>query len=151
GLLRLLEESVRQLVLDGDLRQQIEDARVPETATGHGAVSSPVGLQAGRAAWRCRLRWRLRAPLLVAGARLRAQPGRALLVIVGVAASNAILVGVIGGSLIARDRAVQRAVAALPPPERSFRVDAFGLPPDQDYARADRTVRAALAPLSPRP
>ncbi len=99
---------------------------------------------------RRRLWWWARAPLVVAGARLRAHPGRALLVTIGVAASTAMLVGVLGGSVIARDRAVQHAVAGLPESERSFRVDAFGLAPGQDYRAADRTARQALASLTPR-
>ena len=98
---------------------------------------------------RPRIGARFRAPLLVAGARLRARPGRALLVAVGVSAAAATLVAILGGSLIARDRAVQRALASLTPAERSFRVDAFGLPDNADYARTDRQVRAALAPLAP--
>jgi hypothetical protein len=91
---------------------------------------------------------RLRAPLGVAGARLRARPGRAALVALGVAAAAATLVAILGGSLVARDRAVQRALAGLSPAERSFRVDAFGLPGDDNYAQTDRLVRAALAPLA---
>jgi len=91
---------------------------------------------------------RLRAPLAVAGARLRARPGRAALVAVGVAAAAATLVAILGGSMVARDRAVQRALGALSPAERSFRVDAFGLPDNADYAQTDRQVRAALAPLA---
>jgi hypothetical protein len=92
---------------------------------------------------------RVRAPLAVAAARLRRHPGRGLLVAAGVAAAVATLALVDGGSVIARDRATQRAIAALPPSERSFRVDAVELPLGQDYARADRTVRRALAQLTP--
>ena len=84
---------------------------------------------------RRRLRWRARAPLVVAAARLRGHAGRAILVAAGIAASIAMLVGVEGGSLIARDRAVQRAVAALPASQQSFRVVAFGLAPGQSYAQ----------------
>jgi hypothetical protein len=73
-----------------------------------------------------------------------------VLVAAGIAASIAMLVGVEGGSVIARDRAVQQAVAALPSSERSFRVDAFGLAPGQTYAEADRTIRATLASLTAR-
>jgi hypothetical protein len=87
-------------------------------------------------------------PLVVAFARLRAHPGRALLVVVGVAAAQALLVGVLGGSAIARDRAVQNAVGELPLNQRSFRVDAFGLPNGKTYAQVDRFVRSTLAPLS---
>ena len=54
--------------------------------------------------------------------------------LLGVAASVAMLVSVLGGSVIARDREVQKAVAALPESQRSFEVDAFGLPPGQNYA-----------------
>ena len=96
-----------------------------------------------------RLWWRARAPLHVAGARLRAHLGPGLLVLLGVAASIAMLVSVLGGSVIARDREVQKAVAALPESERSFRVDAFGLPAGQNYRAADRAVRRELASLTP--
>jgi hypothetical protein len=94
--------------------------------------------------------WKARVPVLVALRRVRAQPTRGALVVVGVAAALATLVAVLGGSLAARDRALQRAVAALPAAERSLRVDAFGLPPGARYATADRAVRAALVPLSTR-
>jgi hypothetical protein len=99
---------------------------------------------------RRRLWWWARAPLVVAAARLRSHPARVLLVVIGVAASIAMLVAVNGGSLTARDRAVQRAFAGLPESERSFRVDAFGLAPGQGYRTADATIRGALASLTPR-
>ena len=118
-LLRLLEEPLRELVLDADLRQPAQDAGVPPAE----------GCAVSRRSW-----WRARAPLQVAAARLRAHVGPGLLVLLGVAASIAMLVSVLGGSVIARDREVQQAVAALPESERSFEVDAFGLPPGQDYA-----------------
>jgi hypothetical protein len=118
-------------VLDADLRQPLEDARVPPPEVGR----------------RVTLRWR--APLAVAAARLRASPGRALLVVLGIAAAVATLVAVLGGSLVARDRAVQDAIRELPLSERSFRVDAFGLPPGTTYAQADRAVVDALRPLAP--
>ncbi len=94
---------------------------------------------------------RLRAPLVVALARLRAHRGRALLVVLGVAAATAMLLGVIGGSLVARDRAVARSLSALTPADRSFRVDAFGLPAGETYASADVHVRAALLLLTRAP
>jgi hypothetical protein len=112
-------------------------------------VTEAVVRQRARAGRR-RLRWRARAPLVVAAARLRGQRGRAVLVAAGIAASLAMLVGVEGGSLIARDRAVQRAVAALPASQQSFRVDAFGLAAGQSYAQADRTIRGTLASLTTR-
>ena len=43
------------------------------------------------------------------------------------------------------------SVAALAPAQRSFRVDAFGLPLGQSYAAADRTVRKTLDPLASEP
>jgi len=112
-----------------------------------GAVEEPLERDRAHAA-RPALRWRIRTPLVVAGARLRSRPGRAALVAVGVAASVAGLVAVDGASVIARDREVQTAVASLPVSQRSFRVDAFGLPLGQSYARADRTVTRTLATLS---
>jgi hypothetical protein len=112
-------------------------------------VSEAVVSRRARAERR-RLRWRARAPLVVAAARLRGHAGRAILVAAGIAASIAMLVGVEGGSLIARDRAVQQAVAALPASQQSFRVDAFGLAPGQSYAQADRTIRGTLASLTTR-
>jgi hypothetical protein len=93
--------------------------------------------------------WSTRAPLAVAAARLRRHPGRGLLVAAGLAASIATLVIVDGGSVVARDRAAQRALAELPPSERSFRVDVALLPPGVSYAGADRFVRRALATLTP--
>jgi FtsX-like permease family len=112
-------------------------------------VSEAVVTRRARAGRR-RLRWRARAPLVVAAARLRGHAGRAILVAAGIAASLAMLAGVEGGSLIARDRAVQRAVAALPASQQSFRVDAFGLAPGQTYAQADRTIRGTLTSLTTR-
>jgi len=112
-------------------------------------VSEAVVTRRARAGRRS-LRWRARAPLVVAAARLRGHAGRAILVAAGIAASIAMLAGVEGGSLVARDRAVQRAVAALPASQQSFRVDAFGLAPGQTYAQADRTIRGTLASLTPR-
>ncbi len=92
---------------------------------------------------------RARAPLVVAAARLRAHRGRALLVALGVSATTALLLGVIGGSLIARDRAVARQLTALPAADRSFRVDAFGLPAGEKYDAADGQATAALHLLAP--
>ena len=95
-----------------------------------------------------RRRFRLRAPVAVAGARLRARRGQALLVVAGVAAAVAALAGVVGGSLVAQDKTLQRELGSLPSSERTFRVDAFGLPAGKSYAQADAQVRAALAPLT---
>src|SRR4051812_6178281 len=91
---------------------------------------------------------RAAAPWNVAVARMRARPGRSLLLAAGVAGATAMLIGVLGGGTVARDRAVQSALAALPAGDRSFRVDSFGLPPGESYGAADRKVRRILAPLS---
>ena len=92
---------------------------------------------------------RLRAPLVVAVARLRAHRGRSLLVVLGVAATAAMLLGVTGGSLVAQDRAVARSLGGLAAGDRSFRVDAFGLPAGEAYAAADTQARDALHLLAP--
>ena len=60
------------------------------------------------------------------------------------------LVGVLGGGLVARDRAVDSALAALPASQRSFQVDAFGLPTGQSYRSSDLRVRHILAALTTR-
>jgi hypothetical protein len=60
------------------------------------------------------------------------------------------LVGIFGGSLIARERALQRALAQLPTDERTFHVDLVGLPSEQPYARMNRTATSALSTLSGR-
>jgi hypothetical protein len=58
------------------------------------------------------------------------------------------LVAVLGGGLVAKDRALQSELAKLPASERSFRVDSFGLPPGQSYPSADREVKRVLHPLT---
>jgi ABC-type antimicrobial peptide transport system permease subunit len=109
---------------------------------------SPVSLSTATTFER-RRRWRLRAPVAVAVARLRARPGRSLLVVAGVAAATALLAGVLGGGLAARDRALQRSLAALSPQARSFQVSSYDLPFGKTYAQADRSARAALALVTP--
>jgi hypothetical protein len=99
---------------------------------------------------RRRLRSSVAATLFVAAARLRARPGRTALLLIGVAAAAAMLVGVVGGSLIARERTLQHALAQLPPDERTFHVDLVGLPTQQSYTRMDRTATSALSSLSRR-
>ena len=97
-------------------------------------------------------RARALAPLGVAGARLRAHPLRFALVVSGVAIAFAMLLAVLGGSLVARQQALAHALAALPSVDRGFRIDRFGYPLDAgDFARADARARRALAALSDRP
>jgi hypothetical protein len=91
-----------------------------------------------------------RAALAVAGARLRSQPLRPALVVAGVALAFAMLVSVLGGSVVARQQALHRALTAAPASARGFRVDRFGLPLDQRaYRQVDAQVRRVLATLSP--
>jgi hypothetical protein len=75
-----------------------------------------------------------------------------VLVVAGVALAFAMLVAVLGGSLVARQQALAHALAGLPSVDRGFRVDRFGYPLGPgDYARADRRARRALALLSDTP
>ncbi len=60
------------------------------------------------------------------------------------------LVSVFGGSLIARERTLERALAQLPPDERTFHADLVGLPTQQPYARMDRAATSALSTVSSR-
>jgi hypothetical protein len=66
----------------------------------------------------------------------------------GIGAAVGMLVGVLGGAVVARDLSLQRSIAELPPSERSFRVDLVGLPAGQDHARLDAEARRALAKLT---
>jgi len=144
-------------MLHGDLRQSHEYALVPPATPRGGDGSHPrAGMsrtlgdatgalrdRGGRRVWR-----RVRAPLLVAFARLRGGPGRALLVLIGVAVATAMLVGVLGASQIARDGVLRQALSDLPSRERSFRVDLVGLSAQQRYTRVDGAARGALATIS---
>jgi hypothetical protein len=71
-------------------------------------------------------------------------------VVAGVALAFAMAVAVLGGSLVARQQALGRALGALPDSAQGFRVDRFGTPlSDRTYGREDRAVRRVLATLSP--
>lgn len=67
----------------------------------------------------------------------------------GVATATATLVGVLGGSVIAEDRALQKSIERLPSSERSFSVALVGLLNETSYRESDRVAHRALAPLSP--
>src|SRR5262245_9638743 len=80
--------------------------------------------------------------------RLRAQPLRPALLVAGVALAFALLVSVLGGSLVARQQSLRRTLAATPESSRVFRIDRFGRPLDaRGYVEADRRARHALAAL----
>jgi FtsX-like permease family protein len=90
-----------------------------------------------------------RAALGVSAARLRSRPLRPLLVVAGVALAFAMVVAVVGGSLVARQQALSRGLAALPPSAQGFRVDRFGTPlSKRTYAREDHAVRRVLGTLA---
>src|SRR3954447_9314802 len=89
------------------------------------------------------------AALRVSAARLRARPLRPILVISGVALAFAMVVSVVGGSLVARQQALRQGLTQLPEDDRGFRVDRFGLPlAPADYRRQDRNVRRVLGTLA---
>src|SRR5437660_681069 len=69
---------------------------------------------------------RLATPLRLARLRLAHRPERVALVVLGIAAGTAMLAAVLGGSLLARDRSLQRATARIPPADRPGPRLAFG-------------------------
>jgi hypothetical protein len=83
--------------------------------------------------------------------RARTRPGRGLIVAAGIAIACALVAGLAGGSLAARDRALQRTVASLPAAQRAVRVGWSGTSPGPDFARLDRAARAMLRPLGGAP
>jgi len=90
-----------------------------------------------------------RAALRVSAARLRARPLRPLLVVAGVTLAFAMVVAIVGGSLVARQQALRRGLANLPAATRGFRVDRFGIPLSRrTYRREDRAVRRVLGTLA---
>jgi hypothetical protein len=96
---------------------------------------------------------RLRRSLFVlrlAGRRLSRRPGAALLVALGITAGAGALATVLAGSLVARDRAEVRAVRALAPSDRAFRVTWLGVPgqAQTDYGSLERRARQAVAKLT---
>jgi hypothetical protein len=90
----------------------------------------------------------VQAPFVVASARLRAQPLRPVLLVGGVALAFAMLVAILGGTLVARQQALRRTLAATPESARAFRIDRFGPTLEaRGYAEADARARRALAAL----
>ena len=90
----------------------------------------------------------------LAGARLRRRNGALVLVVAGLAAGAAVLLGGRAGALVAQDRAVAQSVERIEEGGRSVRAVWFGLPgqADEPQRRLEERARAALAPLGvPRP
>src|SRR6188508_3773238 len=67
-------------------------------------------------------------PARLAFVRLRAAPGRAALVALGIAAGAAMLALAVGGSAAVRDRAVAEELARIGPSEASLQVVWSGVP-----------------------
>jgi hypothetical protein len=91
------------------------------------------------------------APLWLTVRRVRARPGRTLLVSLGVTVAVGFLVGVTGGSLVSEDLALRQALGSLPPVERVVRVSWSGQVAAGGYAALDRVARRALRTLTAGP
>ena len=92
-------------------------------------------------------------PVALARARFAARRGRFALVALGLAVGAATLAAVLAGSLVARDRAIERAVGEIPAAARAVRAVWFGVPGQAglDPAGLDRVARRALGRVSTRP
>lgn len=66
----------------------------------------------------------------------------------GIAAAAGVLATVFAGSLVARDRSVERATARLPASDRAVRAVWYGVPfqSGEAWAALDRLTRTALRP-----
>jgi hypothetical protein len=82
--------------------------------------------------------------------RAWSRPGRGALVAAGIAIACALIAGLAGGSLAARDRALQRTIGALPEAQRSVRVGWSGVSLGRSFAAYDRAARRALRPVGGR-
>lgn len=97
------------------------------------------------------LRARVLAPVGLALVRLRANAPRSLLVAVGIAAGAGVLAATLAGAKAVQDRAVQQALAALQPSDRSVQAVWSGVPGQSDLPLSglDRVARTALRVVSP--
>jgi len=82
-----------------------------------------------------------------------ARPAAFVLAAAGVALAACALATVSAASLVVKDRAVGRAIAALPPDQRAVRVTWVGVStiPADSFASLDRQVRSVTRPLGTRP
>jgi hypothetical protein len=96
---------------------------------------------------------RILFPLRLAAVRLARRGERVGLVALGIAAAAALLSAVLAGSLVAQDRSLARATAAVPPADRTVRLTwgGIGSGAPNDPAAVDRFARAAVKPLARRP
>jgi hypothetical protein len=90
-------------------------------------------------------------PVCLAGSRLRARSGRSVLVVLGVATGAAALAAVLAGSVVAQDRSLARASAAVPDLGREVRAGWLGIPtlPGEEEPVLDRRARRALGGVLP--
>jgi hypothetical protein len=88
-------------------------------------------------------------PLRLVAARLGRRNPAVVLVVLGLAAGAAVLLGGRAGALVAQDRAVAQAVERIEDGSRSVRAVWFGLPgqSDEPQPRLERRARAALAAI----
>ena len=86
-------------------------------------------------------------PLRLVGARLGRRSAPVVLVVLGIAAGAAVVIGGRAGALVAQDRAVAQAVERIPDGQRSVRAVWFGLPGlgEEAYPKLDARARDALA------
>lgn len=81
--------------------------------------------------------------------RLTRRGGTIALAAAGIAAGTAVVVGVLGGTTVAQDRAVAQAIDRIPDASRSVRAVWFGVPgqAEETQPQLDARVRRALAPV----
>ena len=85
-------------------------------------------------------------PLRLVGARLARRSAPVVLVVLGIAAGAAVVLGGRAGTLVAQDRAVAQAVERIPEGARSVRAVWFGVPAQSNEPQPvlERRARAAL-------
>src|SRR5262245_60915566 len=98
-------------------------------------------------------RRRLAAPIRIGFRRVTARPAAFVLAGAGVALAACALAAVSAASLVVKDRAVGRAISALPPDQRSVRVTWVGVStiPADSATALDRQVRGVLHPVGAKP
>jgi hypothetical protein len=92
---------------------------------------------------------RILFPLRLARLRLARRGGRVVLVALGIAAAAALLAAASAGSLVARDRSLERETARLTESDRAVRVVWGGIAsgPSNRFAAVDGAARDALRPF----
>src|SRR5205823_2550789 len=91
-------------------------------------------------------------PLWLARVRLAKRLERVALVGLGIAAGSGMLAAVLGGSLLAQDRSIDRAVSRVPAADRAVRAFWLGIPAQgAPWRTLDGQARSSLRLISPRP